>query len=184
MFEGSYLDDRKHGKIKEYYENGNVKFKGKYENGERKKGQEFDENGNLVFDGEYIDKNKKFGTLYQLGEKVFYGFLDNENHRIEGNQFNQDKTRPFKYNRSALVGAAKEDKAVPGINSQYIQERIFGLLSNSKIAGVLKYKKKFHQTLEAKEPYSYENSPGTNVNSQQPNKSLDESKKNNQNEKK
>ena len=51
------------GKVKEYYDNGIIKFEGEYLNGKRNwKGKEYDKyNGRLIFEGEYLNdkKNKK-----------------------------------------------------------------------------------------------------------------------------
>jgi len=42
MFEGEYLNGKRNGKGKEYYDNGNLKFDGEYLYGERNgKGKEY-----------------------------------------------------------------------------------------------------------------------------------------------
>ena len=168
-----------------------------------------------MFDGEYLNEHKKFGTLYrEVGnnnnndvekvgnnndndaEPVFYGFLDDENHRIEGNQFNQDKTRPFKYNRSALVCAAKNepikaanlhgqvDDEQVGIKSNVVRLKVFDYLLDKKIKGILHHRSKFYQALKTTAPYPDTDLQNKKVDMKNPDKSLDESKKNNQNEKK
>ena len=48
LFEGEYLNGRKSGKGKEYYENGNIKFEGEYLNGKKLEGIGYDEKGNEV----------------------------------------------------------------------------------------------------------------------------------------
>ncbi len=45
---GEYLNGRKSGKGKEYYENGNIKFEGEYLNGKKLEGIGYDEKGNEV----------------------------------------------------------------------------------------------------------------------------------------
>ena len=60
IFEGEYLNGKKHGKGKEYYDNGKFKFEGEYINGERNgKGKEYDWNGKLEFEGEYSNGERK-----------------------------------------------------------------------------------------------------------------------------
>ena len=75
-FEGEYLYNKKwngkgydendnityelkngNGNVKEYYNNGELKFEGEYLNGKRNgKGKEYDYfNGNLLFEGEYLN---------------------------------------------------------------------------------------------------------------------------------
>ena len=50
------LNDKKNGKIKEYYDNVKLKIEGEYLNGERNgKGKEYHCNGNLKFEGEYLN---------------------------------------------------------------------------------------------------------------------------------
>ena len=49
-----YFDKDRNGKGKEYYENGKLKYEGEYKNESRNgKGKEYDENGNLQYEGEY-----------------------------------------------------------------------------------------------------------------------------------
>ena len=73
------------GKVNEYYDNGNLEFKGEYLNGKRNgKGKEFDYKDNIEFEGGYLNwvKNGK-------GKK--YYFNDNK-----GN--NSDNDYEFKGN--------------------------------------------------------------------------------------
>ena len=47
IFEGEYLNRKRNGKGKEFYENGEIKYVGEYLNGNKNgKGQEYYENGN------------------------------------------------------------------------------------------------------------------------------------------
>ena len=75
IFEGEYLNGVKHGKGKEYYDNGRIKFEGEYMNGKRWNGigyntrnnkifelfngfglvKEYYDNGRIKFEGEYIN---------------------------------------------------------------------------------------------------------------------------------
>ena len=56
MFEGEYLNRKRSGKGKEYYDNGNLIFEGEYLYGKRLKGKEY-VNGRLEYEGDYIIKN-------------------------------------------------------------------------------------------------------------------------------
>ena len=58
IFQGEYLNGKKHGKGEEYYESGKysnkLKFEGEYLNGQRHgKGKEYYKNEGLLFEGEY-----------------------------------------------------------------------------------------------------------------------------------
>ena len=65
IFEGEYLNGKKHGKVKEY-EFGKIKFEGEYLNGQRNgKGKEYNkDNGYYIFEGEYKDNYKSKGKEY------------------------------------------------------------------------------------------------------------------------
>ena len=58
-FEGEFLKGKRNGKGKEYYENGKLTFEGKYLNGEKKEGKEYYKDGHLKFEGEYLKGGKK-----------------------------------------------------------------------------------------------------------------------------
>ena len=51
IFEGEYINGKRNGKGKKYYENGKIKFEGEYIKGERRRGKEYDESCNLIFEG-------------------------------------------------------------------------------------------------------------------------------------
>ena len=93
-FEGEYLNGKRNGKGKEYYENGKISFEGEYLNGENWNGKFYDpENiniyeikngqghikkyyyyGNLVFEGDYLNGKKNgIGKEYFNGELEFEG---------------------------------------------------------------------------------------------------------------
>ena len=60
IFEGEYLNGKKHGKGKEYYESCVLNYEGEYLNGERNgKGKEYNFNGKLVYEGEYLNGKRK-----------------------------------------------------------------------------------------------------------------------------
>ena len=55
-FEGEYLNGKRHGKGKEYRDNGKLKFEGEYLNGERNgKGKQYWNDGKLIFEGEFLN---------------------------------------------------------------------------------------------------------------------------------
>ena len=61
-FEGEYLNGKKNGKGKEYW-NGELEFEGEYLNGKRNgKGKEYWNDGKLKFEGEYLDDIEVIGT--------------------------------------------------------------------------------------------------------------------------
>ena len=65
-FESEYLNGKIMGKRKEYYENGKLKFEGEYLNGKRNgKGKEYNDKGNLLFEGEYFNDNRLNGKEYE-----------------------------------------------------------------------------------------------------------------------
>ena len=60
IYEGEYLNGKRNGKGKEYYNNGILKFEGEYLNGKWKgKGNEYNEKRELKFEGEYINGKRK-----------------------------------------------------------------------------------------------------------------------------
>ena len=60
-FEGEYLNGKRNGKGKEYNDNGKLKFEGEYLKGKKNgKGKEYSEyDGKLTFEGEFINDMRK-----------------------------------------------------------------------------------------------------------------------------
>jgi len=56
--EREYVNGEISGKMKEYHENGKLKFEGEYLNGIKIKGKELDDDGDLEFEGEYLNGNR------------------------------------------------------------------------------------------------------------------------------
>ena len=92
IYEGEYLNGERHGKGKEYYENGRIKFEGEYLNGKRWNGIGYNTRNNKVFEllngyglvKEYYDNNKiKFEGEYLNGERHGKGKEYYENGRIK-----------------------------------------------------------------------------------------------------
>jgi len=82
-FEGEYLNGKRNGKGKEYYDDGQqLKFDGEYLNGKRNgKGKEYYYNGNLGFEGDYLNGkiNGKGKEYYYNGKLKFEGeYLNNK----------------------------------------------------------------------------------------------------------
>ena len=65
-FEGQYLNGKKNGKGRTYYYNGELEFDGEYLNG-MKHGicKEYDSSGKLIFEGEYLNDLKWNGKGYK-----------------------------------------------------------------------------------------------------------------------
>ena len=65
IFEGEYLDGKRNGKGKKYYDDGKLMFEGEYLDGKRNgKGKEYYKNGQLKFEGEYLKGKKWNGIRY------------------------------------------------------------------------------------------------------------------------
>ena len=61
-FEGEYIKGERNGKGKEYNDYGNIIYEGEYKNGKRDgEGKEYNEEGILIFEGEYLNGKKWIG---------------------------------------------------------------------------------------------------------------------------
>ena len=58
VFEGEYLNGKRNGEGKEYYDNKKLKFEGKYLYGHKFKGKEYYVSGELKFEGDYLYSEK------------------------------------------------------------------------------------------------------------------------------
>ena len=74
LFEGKYVNGKKDGRGKEYYNDGKLKFYGDYLNGKRISGRFYDKLENIFLE---ID-NKKVKELYKNGATKFVGEYFNE----------------------------------------------------------------------------------------------------------
>ena len=72
VFKGEYLNGKRNGKGREYYDNNNLKYQGEYKEGKIWNGKGYDINGKLEF--EVKDGNGK-GKEYQIcsGNIIFEG---------------------------------------------------------------------------------------------------------------
>ena len=81
QFECEYLNNKKNGKGKEYYANGNLLFEGEYLNGKRNgKGKKYGGDGRLEFEGEYLNgkRNGKGKEYYYNSKLQFEGEYKND----------------------------------------------------------------------------------------------------------
>jgi len=77
IYEGEYLNGKRHGKGKEFYETGELRYEGEYLNGKRKgKGKEFYIIGSLLFEGEYSNGNRWNGKGYDPKNNLIYEIKD------------------------------------------------------------------------------------------------------------
>ena len=116
IFEGEYLNGKRHGKGKEFYENGQIKFEGEYLYGKRNgKGKEYNKYGKLIFEGEYLNgqKNGKGRGFYFsnidldiTGKLAFEGeYLNNK--KLNGIGYDAEGNILYKLNNS-INGKGKE----------------------------------------------------------------------------
>ena len=100
IFEGEYLNGKRHAKGKEY-KNNKLVFEGEYLNGKRNgKGKKYN-NGKIIFDGVYLNNKILVGTQYdEKGVKIqeinnIYGkgkeFEDNGKLKFEGEYSNGER---------------------------------------------------------------------------------------------
>ena len=78
VFEGQYINGKRHGKGKEYNYQGYLLFEGEYLNGKRNgKGKEYYWNsGKLEFEGGYLNDNKWNGKGYDFFGNILYELKD------------------------------------------------------------------------------------------------------------
>ena len=75
IFEGEYLNGKRNGKGKEYYNNKLI-FEGEYLNDKRNgKGKEYD-NNKLIFEGEYLNGKKWNGKRFNEYNQIIYELKD------------------------------------------------------------------------------------------------------------
>ena len=90
IFEGEYLNGKYNGKGKEYYNNKLI-FEGEFLNGKRNgKGIEYNNYGNLKYDGEYLNgKYNGKGKEYNKEGKIIYDGYYFYDHKYKGKIFNK-----------------------------------------------------------------------------------------------
>ena len=121
IYEGEYLNGKRHGKGKEYEEFlfKYLLFEGEYKNGKRYKGKEYYRDGNIKYEGEYLNGKIWTGKVYDKGENIiseinqgkgyiremkneygfyfiFEGYYLNGERNGEGKEYNDDGYLIFK----------------------------------------------------------------------------------------
>ena len=101
IFEGEFLNGKKNGKGKEYYENGQIKFEGEYLNGKIIEGKGYDEKRNLVLE---IDKNGNGKEYYKNGQIQFEGkYYNGKRWNGKGYNFEGKEEYELKYGTGAII---------------------------------------------------------------------------------
>ena len=73
IYEGEYLNGKRHGKGKEYYDSGKLRFDGEYLKGKRHgKGKEYDFLGNLIYKGKLLNDKRWDGVGYDDYKNIVY----------------------------------------------------------------------------------------------------------------
>ena len=85
IFEGEYLNGKRNGKGKEYYDNGKLKYEGEYLNGKNWNGKGYNKNG--IIDFQIEDGNGKIKEYNRSGELKFYGKYKNGEKNGKGKEY-------------------------------------------------------------------------------------------------
>ena len=127
IYEGEFLDGKRHGKGKEYDHYG-LRYEGEYLNGKRHgKGKEFAGDGSILFEGEYLNGNIWDGTKYYFVDDVtdimdsfvlkngkgFVKYIDDGEFSYEGEYLNGKKNgkgKEYLYNDLNYEGEFLNDK--------------------------------------------------------------------------
>ena len=88
-FEGEYLNGKRNGKGKEYYENEIIKFEGEYLNGYKIEGKGYNKKGDIIFE---LNRNGKGKEYYSDGKIKF-----------EGEYLNGKKWKGKGYNKNGFI---------------------------------------------------------------------------------
>ena len=73
IYEGEFLNGKRNGKGKEYYDNddGKLLFEGEYLNGKRNgKGKEYNYYGELIFEGKYLNGKRLTSKIYDMNANL------------------------------------------------------------------------------------------------------------------
>ena len=121
IFEGRYLNGKRNGKGKEFYQNGLIKFEGEYLNGKRNgKGKEY-LNDILIFEGEYKngEKNGKGKQYYNSGELEFEGEYLNDR-ILFGKKYDKNNWKKFNLNYINFKGKEYDDNGKLVFEGEYL----------------------------------------------------------------
>ena len=92
FYEGEYLNGKKNGLGKEYYEDGCLKFEGEYIKGKKEeKGIEYYNEGKIEFDGEYKNDRKYNGQIYDRLTETFREIKNGTGYIQELNEYGEIK---------------------------------------------------------------------------------------------
>ena len=120
IYAGEFLNGKKHGKGKEYYNDRESIYEGEFLNGKRHgKGKEYYKENKLIFEGEYINDKRWNGNGYDINNEIIYRLKDgngivleyhsngalkfigeylNGEKNGEGKEYNEDKKLIFEGN--------------------------------------------------------------------------------------
>ena len=92
IFEGEYKDGIKNGKGKKYYNNGNLKFEGKYLNGKKWNGKGYDRKGNLIYElknGDGYVKKYYYAHIFHKDVLIYEGEYKNGEKNGKGKEYDR-----------------------------------------------------------------------------------------------
>ena len=108
IYEGEFLNGKRNGKGKEYYDNSNSLYEGEFLYGEKNgKGKEYYNGGILIFEGEYLNNKRWNGSGYDINNNIIFT-LKNGNGSVK--EYNSNGTLKFegKYLNGEKSGIGKE----------------------------------------------------------------------------
>ena len=109
--DGNLVYEMKYGKglVTEFFDDGKIKFKGEYNNGERNgKGIQYDYEGEVIFEGEYFNGERWTGK----GKEYFSDIIDKTTTIDSFNMFKQEKSSGITF--SNMFGTKKKTKNIFG----------------------------------------------------------------------
>ena len=132
-YEGEYLNDKKNGIGKEYYKNGQIMFEGKYLNDYKIKGKYY-VNKQLEFEGEFKNNKKWNGIGYDENGKIIYKLI-NGNGKIKEYYANNNLEYEGEYLNGKRNGKGKEysEKGYIKFEGEYLN----GQMWNGQAYGIV-----------------------------------------------
>ena len=109
--DGNLVYEMKYGKglVTEFFDDGKIKFKGEYNNGERNgKGIQYDYEGEVIFEGEYFNGERWTGK----GKEYFSDIIDKTTTIDSFNMFKQEKSSGITFGN--MFGTKKKTKNIFG----------------------------------------------------------------------
>ena len=105
IFEGEYINGIKNGKGKKYYDNGNLKFDGKYLNGKKWDGKGYNRKGDLIYElknGDGYVKRYYYHEFKNDEVLIYEGEYKNGEKNGKGREY--DKNGNFLYEGEYING--------------------------------------------------------------------------------